>query len=351
MSNSHNLYFHVPFCKSKCNYCAFYSIACANPDWDGYCGRILREIDRWHDGMGKIDVPTIFFGGGTPSLMPTNVFARIMDQVRQKFSVAPGAEVTLESNPGTIDRGRLIEFQSAGANRLSVGVQSLDDDELRFLGRGHNAAAAVRLIRDAQDLGLRVSGDFIYGLPKHTAGDVIKLCRRINELGLEHCSMYELSIEPGTPFARMNPDMPDNETMAQMYEAIGKTLNLPRYEVSNYAAPGAKCRHNQNVWAGMPYIGLGDGAAGRVRTGGAWHEQMGAGRLFKKMDNSARALEMLITGLRTIRGVKITPDIRNIINWDFAGQNPKLLEVAGDYLRATEKGMLILDDLLVRLAR
>ena len=142
---------------------------------------------------------------------------------------------------------RLDEFIANGANRLSIGVQSLNDDELQFLGRRHNVAKAMRLIDVAKSRNIRVSADFIYGLPRHNAKSVEKLCNEINKIGLTHCSMYELTIEPSTPFGKMNLDMPSNTEMAEMYNVIGETLNLPRYEVSNYAVPGFECRHNQNV--------------------------------------------------------------------------------------------------------
>ena len=135
MTFAHNIYIHVPFCISKCNYCAFFSRACATPDWDSYTNGIIREIDYWTEKLGKIDVPTIFFGGGTPSLMPTEYFAKIMNQLYAKFNIEPDTETTLESNPKTIDSKRLDEFISLGVNRISIGVQSLNDDELKFLGR------------------------------------------------------------------------------------------------------------------------------------------------------------------------------------------------------------------------
>jgi oxygen-independent coproporphyrinogen-3 oxidase len=262
-------------------------------------------------------------------------------------------EISLESNPGTIDGDKLRQIQSIGMNRLSVGVQSLDNEDLRFLGRRHNVADAVRLIQDSIDLGLRVSADFIYGLPGQTAHDVENLCGRINKLGLRHCSMYELSIEPGTPLSKMNLTMPRNEEMAAMYEAVGRTLELPRYEVSNYAAPGQECRHNQNVWDGRPYIGIGPGAAGRPFVNGIWYEQTGAFGAIHKMDPNARALEKLITGMRTIRGVALTNDVRDVIDWGFAVGHPELVQFGPDdkIMSATPKGMLILDDLLVNLAK
>jgi oxygen-independent coproporphyrinogen-3 oxidase len=160
----HNIYIHVPFCARQCTYCAFFKTI-KDPDWDTYAAKTISEIKYWGGCLGRCAVPTIFFGGGTPSLMPADVFGRIMDAVRKNFDVAPGAEITLESNPGTIDATRLDAFIAAGVNRLSIGVQSLDDSELKFLGRIHDADDARRLIHAAQDRGLNVSGDFIYALP------------------------------------------------------------------------------------------------------------------------------------------------------------------------------------------
>ena len=347
----HNIYIHVPYCMSKCNYCAFFSTACVAPDWDKYANGICDEIKFWAQKLGRIDVPTVFFGGGTPSLMPARCFATIMDTIRTNFNLLSGAEITLESNPGTLDENKLRDFCDAGVNRLSVGVQSLDDKKLKFLGRRHSVADALGLLSVAQDIGLRVSADFIYGLPGDTVADVINLCNRINTLGLTHCSMYELTIEPDTPFGKMNLNMPDNETMARMYLAIGDALQLPRYEVSNYATPGAECHHNQNVWDGGAYIGIGRGAAGRVFMDGAWHEQLGDNARFEKLDNVVRATEMVLTGMRTVRGCRLTDAVKNVIDMDWVCRNDSLVQINGDRISATRNGMLILDEVMVNLVK
>ena len=351
MLTDHNIYIHVPFCISKCNYCAFFSRACASPDWETYTNGILSEIDYWAQKFGKINVPTIFFGGGTPSLMPTKYFAQIIERLRNQFNVAPDAEITLESNPGTLDASHLDEFIAGGANRLSIGVQSLNDDELAFMGRRHTTDDALLLLNAAQSRNIRVSADFIYGLPGHNAKTVEKLCGAINELGLNHCSMYELTIEPSTPFGKMNLNMPTNDEMADMYNAIGNTLNLPRYEVSNYAIPGHECRHNQNIWDGAAYIGLGIGAAGRVFIDGTWYEQMGGGAKFEQMTTTTRAIERVITGMRTTRGVLLAKDVKNVLDIDYAKNHPELVEITGDRMRATDRGIMLLDDLLVNLIK
>ena len=351
MTMSHNIYIHVPFCIKKCQYCAFFSRACANPDWDEYARKIITEIRYFGDMLGKITVPTIFFGGGTPSLVPTDIFARIIDEIRGNFNLVTDAEITLESNPGTLSTTRLKEFCDAGVNRLSVGVQSFDDNKLQFLGRIHTTDDALRLINAGLNHGIRVSGDFIYGLPGENADDVIKTCKMINNLGISHCSMYELTIEENTPFGRMNLDMPPNETMAEMYMAIAENLKLSRYEVSNYAVPGHECRHNQNVWDGDAYIGIGDGAAGRIFTNGRWYEEVGGKKLLKPMTNDTRAIERIITGMRTKRGVLLDDDILHVMNIEFAKSHPNMLTFNGNRISATDNGLLILDDLITKLVK
>ena len=350
MTVPHNIYIHVPYCISKCNYCAFFSRACAAPDWDAYANKTINEIDHWANILGRFDVPTIFFGGGTPSLMPIKVFEKIIQKLCQNFNVDTNCEITLESNPGTIDDDKLNAFTNAGVNRLSVGVQSFDDKKLSFLGRRHSARDAINLLAAAERCGIRYSADFIYGLPGDDVSDIIKLCNEINNIALKHCSMYELTLEPGTPFAKMNLDMPSNEKMADMYMAIEKTLNLPRYEVSNYAVTGSECKHNLNVWDGEPYIGIGRGAAGRVLINNVWYEQLGDGVQFEKMRNATRATERVITGMRTVRGVYLDTMVKKIINMDYIYKNPELVHITDSgRIAATKRGMLVLDDVVLNI--
>lgn len=337
---------------SKCNYCAFFSVACASPDWEKYTNGIITEINHWATILGRISVPTIFFGGGTPSLMPTNCFAKIMQALNDNFDVLSGCEVTMESNPGTLDEKRLDEFVANGVNRLSIGVQSFDDDELLFLGRRHNAVVARNLIELAQNHSIRVSADFIYGIPGHTVQSVEKLCNQINEIGITHCSMYELTIEENTPFGKMKLSMPTNDEMADMYMAITNILKLPRYEVSNYATPGFECRHNQNVWNGGAYIGLGAGAAGRVFMNDTWYEQSGGiNGQFIPISNKTRAIERVITGMRTMRGVLLAKDIQNVVNMEYVNKHPEMVVVENGCMYATKRGLITLDDLLVNLIK
>lgn len=350
-SAPHNIYIHVPFCISKCNYCAFFSQACNAPDWGKYTDEICDEIAHWGKMLGTPGVPTIFFGGGTPSLMPVKSFEKIINTIQKNFNLAQDSEITLESNPGTLDKEKLGEFKKIGMNRLSIGVQSLDDKKLQFMGRRHNVSDALNLIQSAQNMGLRVSADFIYGLPEDTEKTVIDLCRQINQIGLEHISMYELTIEENTPFGKMNLNMPSNKEMAKMYMAIDNHLNLPRYEVSNYCAPGQECQHNQNIWDGEPYIGIGRGAAGRILLDNTWHEQLGGGARFEKISNNVRATEMIMTGMRTIRGCHLTDMVKNVIDIDWVAQHPEYVKIRDECISATTQGMLILDDIIVNIIR
>jgi len=281
--------------------------------------------------------------------MPGETFSKIIDAINRNFDLSQCAEITFEANPGTMNATRLAEFRAAGATRISIGVQSLHDAELEFLGRRHTAHDARQLIDAALASGMRLNADFIYGLPGQDAHAVEQMCHEINTIGLRHCSMYELTIEPGTPFGKMHLSMPDNDEMAQMYMAIADTLTLPRYEVSNYAAPGFECRHNQNVWDGDAYIGIGRGAAGRVLIDGEWYEQTGAHARFEKMSGRDRAIEKIITGLRTARGVRLSPDVSAEINWQWARANTGLIEWDENRMHATPAGLLTLDNLLLQL--
>lgn len=336
---------------SKCNYCAFFSHACANPDWDKYTDGILSEIEHWNNILGKVSVPTIFFGGGTPSLVPAIHIEKIINKINSCFILDTNTEISLESNPGTIDIQKMYDLKSIGINRLSVGVQSLDDKKLQYLGRKHSVNDAIQTLANAKEIGFRTSGDFIYGLPGETVDDVINTCKQINSLGLNHCSMYELTIEPDTPLGKQKPTMPDNETMADMYTAIAETLNLKRYEVSNYCAPGNECQHNMNVWDGMPYVGIGRGAAGRILINNTWYEQRGDGAEFKPISETERAIEKVITGMRTTRGVNLTDDVKKVINIDNINSVADFVKITNNRMHATERGMLILDDILVKIIR
>lgn len=345
-NTAHNIYIHVPFCMSKCNYCAFFSHACQTPDWEEYTNKICTEIEYWGNKLGKIDIPTVFFGGGTPSLIPIKCFESIINKIKNCFTLDSNTEITIEANPKTLDKTKLQDFCKSGVNRLSVGIQSLDDNKLKFLGRRHNTYDAMQLLEFANQQNLKTSADFIYGLPKETAEDVAHLCTEINKLGLKHCSLYELTIEENTPFGKMNLQMPDNNTMASMYITIQEKLNLKRYEVSNYAENNDnQCAHNSNIWDGQPYIGIGRGAAGRIFLNNHWFEQRGNNEAFNLLTPNERAIEIIITGIRTKRGCKINEEIKKILDINWIEKNSNLVKIQDNRICATDDGILILDEL------
>jgi len=203
----------------------------------------------------------------------------------------------------------------------------------------------------AQNLGLKVSADFIYGLPTHTVDSVKELCKQINKLQLKHVSLYELTIEKNTPFGRQNLKMPTNDQLADMYIAINDNLNLSRYEVSNYSVCGQECMHNKNIWAGQPYIGIGKAAAGRVYMDGIWYEQLGNNELFECMSFHDRAVEKIITGMRTSVGVLLSDEVKECLNWNFITKNSNLLHVDTQHICATNKGLLILDEIIEQMVK
>ncbi|MCQ2562095.1 MAG: radical SAM family heme chaperone HemW [Alphaproteobacteria bacterium] len=350
MNPAHNFYIHVPYCLSKCRYCAFYSVPVI-PNWETYANKICDEINFWGQKIGRVVVPTIFFGGGTPSLMPISVFEKIISCINNNFDIAKDCEITIEANPDTLDKDKLNDFIKNGLNRLSIGVQSLNDTELEFLGRHHNVATAVNLINIAQSCNINVSADFIYGLPNQKVEDIQEMCKKINALNLTHVSLYELTIEENTPFGKMQLNMPDNDTMANMYMTVSEYLDLPKYEISNYAKHGYECKHNQNIWYGNAYIGCGPTAAGRPFFDNKWHEQLGNNALLQEMNDDTRAIEKIITGLRTVRGVALTTDVVEQLNWNWIKENNNLVLFNDKYLYTSDKGMLLLDKIMADLIK
>ncbi|MDR3208612.1 MAG: radical SAM protein [Rickettsiales bacterium] len=331
-----NLYVHVPFCAKKCNYCAFYSTCPDTIDWDGYVRGLETQLDWFRASDYKIE--TLFFGGGTPSLMPVEYAEKIIG----KLNLAPDCEWTLEANPKTLSSLELKDWKDLGLNRLSIGMQSFDNSELRFLGRIHAVSDSMDLLDAANGLDLRVSGDFIYGIPNHNVASIIKLCGQINDVGLEHASLYELTSEPGTKFQNLPPV--SEQLAAEMYQAIQSALRLPRYEVSNYGNP---CRHNMNVWMGKPYIGVGESASGRIIRDGKWYEtKIAGGRVVEnELTSRERAMEIAITGLRTMRGVEIAK-VSDAADWGFIHQSPQYFLFDDRFLRMTDEGLMLLDGLI-----
>lgn len=272
------LYIHWPFCKAKCPYCDFNSHVRESVEPSRWTDALLREMDYWRERTGAQQLGSIFFGGGTPSLIPPGDVARLIAKARDVWRATDDLEITLEANPTSSEAQKFRDFAAAGVNRLSLGVQALDDAALKFLGREHSAAEALAAVDMAANTFPRFSFDLIYARKGQTPeGWEAELKQALNYAGT-HLSLYQLTIEPGTVFAQKTRTgsvfQVDDDVAAEMYErtnAICTAAGLPPYEVSNYAKPGAECRHNLAYWHYHDYVGIGAGAHGRVTFNGAHH--------------------------------------------------------------------------------
>ncbi|HEM47111.1 MAG TPA: coproporphyrinogen III oxidase [Alphaproteobacteria bacterium] len=368
---------------AKCPYCDFNSHVADSVDHEAWRGALLAELDHAAAAEAPDGGPltSIFFGGGTPSLMRPATVAAIIERAAERWDLAPGAEITLEANPTSVEAGKLAAFRAAGINRVSLGVQALDDASLGALGRQHDAAEALAAVRTAARLFDRYSFDLIYARPGQTvAAWQAELRLALAEAG-DHLSVYQLTVEKGTLFhtlhARGELRIPDEDTAASLYETTQEMLEdagLPGYEISNHAAPGGESRHNLTYWRYGDYVGIGPGAHGRVTRGGtttafrrhrapeAWLGRV-AGSGHGTADaapvaGDERVAEMLMMGLRTREGVA-RGDFREIAGGAIedvldperlamlAGAG--LLAVDESGIRATAAGRQRLDALLARL--
>ncbi len=265
------IYIHWPFCRSKCPYCDFNSHVADEVDHRRWATALERELGHFAAETPDRTVGSVFFGGGTPSLMDPATVRGLIAAVRRHWPVTNDLEITLEANPTSSEAARFAAFRDAGVNRLSVGVQSLDDAALTFLGRTHSAAAARNTVSRARACFERFSFDLIYGLPGQTGDHWRRQLREAVSMAGDHLSVYQLTIEPGTAFYRQGVAAIDAERGADLYEItrdVLETANLPAYEISNHAAPGGECRHNLNIWRGGDYAGIGPGAHGRLTRDG-----------------------------------------------------------------------------------
>ena len=262
------LYVHIPFCHTKCPYCDFNTYSGIESLIPGYVRALVREIRCWGALLGAQQVNTIFFGGGTPSYVPQQAIADVLEAVHGAFRIAAGAEVTMEANPGDITDGQASSLRQAGVNRLSIGVQSLDDGLLSFLGRRHSAQEAVAAYRKARRDGFdNVSLDFMYGIARQSLEQWRDTLEQALELSPEHLSLYCLTLEGGTPMERQTRlgEIPeaDPDLAADMYllaEDMLAQAGYRHYEISNWAKPGMESRHNLTYWLNRPYLGVGPGA-------------------------------------------------------------------------------------------
>jgi oxygen-independent coproporphyrinogen-3 oxidase len=268
MIRCHSLYVHVPFCRKKCAYCDFNSYVRQEHIIPAYVDALLGEATLWTESEYAGRIETLYFGGGTPSLLPIAAVERLIDGLRKRFDFAPDTEVTAEVNPESVDAAYLADLRRLSVNRLSLGVQSLDDAELRFLGRIHDAAQAQMAYRAAREAAFdSVSIDLIFGLPGQTLSQWRHMLDNAIALGPDHLSLYALTVEGGTPLgrriARGQCAEPDPDVQADIYAWSGERLaetGYEQYEISNWARPGYRCRHNLTYWRSEPYLGLGAGA-------------------------------------------------------------------------------------------
>ena len=271
MSGGMELYLHMPFCVRKCAYCDFLSFPSGAETQRMYAKRLMEDIDVMGKRYGEIPVETIFIGGGTPSVPDSGLIVEIMEHVRHAFHVADGAEISMEANPGTVTREKLTDYRKAGINRLSFGLQSANDRELKLLGRIHTWAEFLESFTLARECGFaNLNIDLMSALPGQTCESWKETLSRVTDLDPEHISAYSLIIEEGTPFGERYGSeegrklLPDEDSEREMYHETKRFLKdcgYERYEIPNYAKPGRECRHNIGYWTGVPYLGLGLGAS------------------------------------------------------------------------------------------
>jgi putative oxygen-independent coproporphyrinogen III oxidase len=316
------LYVHWPFCVTKCPYCDFNSHVRESVDQAAWRDALLTDLAFEAARLPGRRLASIFFGGGTPSLMPPATVAAIIEAAQQHWSPEPDLEITLEANPSSVEAGRFASFASAGVNRLSLGVQALDDAALKLLGRPHDVAAALAALDVAQSTFKRVSFDLIYDRPGMTRDSWQAELSRALGFGTTHLSLYQLTIEPGTRFAALHARgqlvLPDEDTSADLFamtQAITAAAGVPAYEISNHAAPGCESRHNLTYWRYGDYAGIGPGAHGRrmgvatLRRKKPEHWLAGVNETGHGMESETpltvaeRTTEALVMGLRLAEGL------------------------------------------------
>ena len=323
------LYIHWPFCLAKCPYCDFNSHVRDRIDQARFANALRRELATEAARLGRRRLTSVFFGGGTPSLMDPSTVGALLDDAARWFDPAETIEITLEANPTSIEARRLADYRSAGVNRISIGIQSLDDSALRALGRQHSAGEAVAALSLARRLFGRVSFDLIYARPNQDLASWRKELRAALAIADDHLSLYQLTIEPATQFEALFRQgkivLPDEDTAAALYDATGDECaraGLRAYEISNYARPGQESRHNLTYWRYLDYTGIGPGAHGRITADGVlratrrhrapepWAERVERDGHGLTADDAIpveeRAREALLMGLRLTEGIDIT---------------------------------------------
>jgi putative oxygen-independent coproporphyrinogen III oxidase len=362
------LYVHWPFCVSKCPYCDFNSHVRETIDQDAWRDALLADLSHEAALLPDCELMSIFFGGGTPSLMPPATVAALIAAARGHWRSSDDLEITLEANPSSVEAARFADLAAAGVNRVSLGLQAFDDEKLAFLGRAHSANEGLKALDTAQRHFDRVSFDLIYALPGQTEAMWATDLDRAIGIGTEHLSLYQLTIEPGTRFATLakqgtleplDPDLA--ATLFEHTQDRTASAGLPAYEVSNHARPGAESRHNLTYWRYGTYAGIGPGAHGR-RSGTAtirhkkpenWinavHRNGNGLESEQALSSRDQSLEALLMGLRLREGIDMDGhNLRPLIDGNAVSllQKQGLLSGDGHWIAATPAGMLLLDGIL-----
>lgn len=344
------LYLHIPFCKQKCKYCDFLSAPSSGKERTAYVENLYSQICGYRDLGKDYQVVSIFVGGGTPSLLEACQMERIFQGLYKTFSIIPDAEITIEMNPGTVTEEKLCAYKEIGINRLSIGLQSVHQEELDCLGRIHTYAEFLDVYEKARKQGFsNINVDLMSGIPGQTLASWEETLQEMVKLKPEHISAYSLIVEEGTPFWELYGEdrtgLPDEETERNMYhrtkELLGKA-GYERYEISNYSRPGYACRHNLGYWDRTEYLGIGTGAASLMD-----HCRWVQGGEKEKLSVEDEMAEYMFLGLRKTRGVSRTRFMREFgrsMEEVFGTviremEKKNLLETAGDFVRLTEFGM------------
>ena len=366
------LYLHLPFCKDRCTYCSFVTTRDDSLQ-PATVARLQAQVRAWGEALGHPAVDTLYLGGGTPSLMSLEELKGLMNSVREAFNLTPLLEATLEANPGTVDLPWLQGARELGWDRISLGVQTLDDELLRRLGRIHDGAKGLEALELARAAGFeRRSGDLMVGIPGQDLTRVLDDARRMAETGLEHMSIYLLDLDKNCPL-KADVDagrlaLPSEDDVATVFEALQSELprlGLAPYEISNYAKPGRESRHNSRYWERRPYLGIGPSAASHL---GAfrWTEEGNipawadgrAGVDIQELDAAEELAEIPLLGLRLHRGVdwhalRASAESKNLLplleTWEHQlapFERGGLVIREGDILRLSERGMLLSNGIL-----
>lgn len=369
------IYIHFPFCASKCKYCNFNSYSDKNDLQLKYFKALIREIEMYKSGDFEVD--TIFIGGGTPSIMFNGCISTLLSEIRKNFKVIENAEITIEANPNSITKSKAIEWKESGVNRVSVGLQTINSNLLKLIGRPHTKQDYVNAIKDIFDAGINnINTDCLIGLPKQKQSDVKKMLSLVTKLNCTHVSVYSLILEEGTPLFDMVKSgilkLPKEEKTLGMYNYAYKYLSsvgINRYEVSNFALKNHECKHNLNTWLMHEYIGFGAGAHGylsnkRYNNVESIEDYISLINLNKKpieneekISQTEKFEETIMLGLRTIKGINLKEIQENFkvdllknknteINFFLSN---KLIKLVNDNLIVTDEGFAVLNKIIIDL--